>query len=328
MYKREFENLLHQNTLPKSILFYGSCLYQNNLFMSKMLSKLDVRPEEKLQLYYDEYNLTGAKNFLSQASLFGDRNILIIKTDTTIPKKDLDQLVQLCHKNEGNFFIFQFFGEDKKAKNMEKSFSPKVSANFVRFFRPNQGEALMLLDNAAKDKAIKISKFALAHLFQLEDEDIGLCINDLDKLAILDKEIEVSDIDNVIYGVGTVSMDKFITELLQKKDISHTYTKLMESGSADEVRIINAIQTQLAQLFMFQAYIKTHGKFNPKEILGYPLPPQIANERSRLCMMIDLTSYKAMLDLLFESELKLKKMQNIDKNALLLSTLIKLQTFL
>ncbi len=296
--------------------------------MTKTLTKLDAKPEEKLQLYYNEYNLTGAKNFLSQASLFGDRNILIIKTDTSIPKKDLDQLVGLCQKNDENFFIFQFFGEDKKAKNMEKSFSPKLKANFVRFFRPNQSEALTLLDNAAKEKIIKISKFALAHLFQLEDEDIGLCVNDLDKLAILEKEIEITDIDTLIYGVGTISMEKFIIELLQKKDIKHTYVKLVESGHADEVRIINAIQSQLSQLFMFQAYIKTHGKFEPREILGYPLPPQIANERSRLCMMIDLASYKAMLDLLFKNELKLKKMQNIDKNTLLLSTLIKLQTFL
>ncbi|MDX1808051.1 MAG: DNA polymerase III subunit delta [Sulfurospirillaceae bacterium] len=328
MYKREFENILQKGQLPKSILFYGSCIYQNNQNAAKTLEKLGAQPEEKLLLHYDEYNIAAAKNFLSQSSLFGDRNILIIKTDVVVPKKELDVLVGLCLKNEGNFLIYQFFGDDKKAKNLEKSFTTKMHAGFVRFFRPNQGEALFMLDMAAKEMNIKISKFALSHLFQLEDEDIALCINDLNKLSILDKDIEIADIDRLIYGVGTISMDKFITELLQKKDIRETYTKLLESGNADEVRIINAIETNLTQLFLFHSFIKINGRFDPKEILGYPLPPQIANEKSKLSMMINLEAYKSMFDLLFENELKLKKMQNIDKNSLLLSTLIKLQTFL
>lgn len=328
MYKREFDNILQNGQLPKSILFYGNCLYQNNLNTTKTLKKLDAKPEEKLLLHYDEYNLSVAKTFLSQSSLFGDRNILIIKTDVGIPKKDLDILVKLCTKNSDNFLIYQFFGDDKKAKNLEKSFTPKMGANFVRFFRPNQPEAIFMLDIAAKEKNLKISKFALAHLFQLEDEDISLCINDLDKLNIINKEIEIADIDRLIYGVGSISMDKFIMELLQKKDIRDTYTKLMESGNADEVRIINAIETSLTQLFLFHSFIKIHGRFEPREILGYPLPPQIANEKSKLSMMIGLDTYKNMLDLLLENELKLKRMQNIDKNSMLLSTLIKLQTLL
>jgi len=328
MYKREFENLLNNSILPKSILLYGACYYQNNYFSDKILDKLSINPEEKLLLYYNEYDFTLAKNFLSQTSLFGDRNILIIKTDKTIPKKELDILINLSFKNESNYFIFQFFGDDSKAKNLSKSFTPKKNANFVRFFKLNQGEAVYLMENRAKEIGLNINRYALSHLYQLQNEDISLCINDLKKLTILDKEIEISDVDRLIYGLGSVGIDQFIHELLQKKDIRESYTRLTELGGSDEIRVINAIQTYLNQLFLFYLYIKINGKFDAKAILGYPLPPAIANERSRLCMMFDLKTYNSMFKLLLDSEIELKKTQNIDKSSFLLSTLIKLQTFL
>jgi len=328
MYKREFENLLNSSKIPKSTLLYGACHYQNNYFGNKILEKLSVIPEEKLLLYYDEYNFTLAKNFLSQSSLFGDRNILIIKTDKSIPKKELDVLINLSSKNETNRLVLQFFGDDSKAKNIAKSFAPKKDANFVRFFKPNQGEAIFLIDTRAKEIGLHVNRFVLSHLYQLENEDISLCINDLEKLNILDKEIEICDVDKLIYGLGNVGVDQFIYELLQKKDIKETYIRLTELGGSDEIRIINAIQTYLGQLFLFYMYIKINGKFDARAVLGYPLPPAIAQEKSRLCMLFDLKTYNSIFNLLLESEFKLKKIQNIDKSSLLLSTLIKLQTFL
>jgi len=328
MYKREFENLLNASKLPKSLLLYGACFFQNNYFADKTLENLKVMGEEKLLLYYDEYKFSLAKNFLSQSSLFGDRNVLIIKTDKVIPKKELDILIELSFKNASNHFLYQYFGEDSKARNIAKAFVPKKNANFVRFFKMKQGEAVHLLDTLSKQMGINISRYALTHLFLLQNEDLSLCTNDLHKLKILDKEIEVKDIDEFIYGLGSVGMDRFIYELLQKKDIKETYSKLMELGSADEIRIINAIETYLSQLFLFHTYIKINGSFDARAVLGYPLPPNIAQERSRLCMMMDLKTYKDIFELLLQSEYKLKKMQNIDKNSLLLSTLIKLQTFL
>ena len=328
MYKREFENLLNSSKLPKSILLYGACFYQNNYFGQKILENLSVLAEEKLLLYYDEYNFALAKSFLSQSSLFGDRNILIIKTDKTIPKKELDILIDLVNKNSTNYFIFQFFGDDSKAKNIAKAFSPKKGANFVRFFKPNQGEAIYMLQNRAKELGLNINGYALSHLYQLQNEDLTLCANDLEKLNILDKEIEICDIDRLIYGLGTVGMDSFIYDLLQKREIKENYSRLIELGNADEIRIINAIETYISQLFLFYSYIKINGSFDARAILGYPLPPALAQEKSRLCMMFDTNKYDEIMKLLLESEYRLKKVQNIDKSSLLLSTLIKLQSLL
>ncbi len=328
MYKREFENLILNNKLPKSILLYGNCAYQIELYTDKILSNINALDEEKMKLHFDEYNFSTAKNFLSQSSLFGDRNILIIKTDKVIPKKELDILVDLCFKNDTSFLIYESFADDAKGKNISKSFTSKKNANFVRFFKLNQGEAISLLLQKAKQIGLKINGYALSHLYQLQNENISLCVNDLEKLNILEKEIQISDIDEQIYGLGSIGMEKFIKDLLEKKDLKDFFQKFTELGSADEIRIINAIESYISTLFMFHSYIKIHGKFDPKEILGYPLPPQIANEKSKLSMKFGIETYDKVLKHLLKSELKLKKMQNIDKNSLLLSCLIKLQTLL
>jgi DNA polymerase-3 subunit delta len=71
-----------------------------------------------------------------------------------------------------------------------------------------------------------------------------------------------------------------------------------------------------------------HGTFDARAILGYPLPPQLAKQRADHSIRIDMSSYKNMLEHLAKSELALKKMKNIDKNSYLISSLIKLQSYL
>jgi DNA polymerase-3 subunit delta len=123
-------------------------------------------------------------------------------------------------------------------------------------------------------------------------------------------------------------MDKFIETLLKKEDISIAFQNLFENALADEVRIINAIQAYLSNLLLFHLYIKIHGNYDAKEILGFPLPPQIAKQRASDSIKIDLNTYKKLYEVLLNAELKLKKMKDIDKNTFLLSSLIKLQKLL
>ncbi len=73
MYKREFENLINNNNLPKAILLYGECNYQNNYFSEKIVQTWSEPDDEKLLLHYDEYDFTTAKNHLSQSSLLVDK---------------------------------------------------------------------------------------------------------------------------------------------------------------------------------------------------------------------------------------------------------------
>ena len=324
MYKREFENLLNSNRLPKSILLYGECDYQNNYFSQKIIETWSEPDDEKLLLYYDEYDFTTAKNHLSQSSLFGGQNIVIIKSDKTIPKKELDILVGLCEKSDNSFLLFQYFGDSKKAANIAKSFKK----SFVRFFKPNLSEALTLLHVKAKEVGLNISGYTLQHLYLLHLEDMSLCVNEFEKLLLFNREIHSVDIDRVVSGLGSVGLDSFVEKLLKKEDIKESFAVLCESGGADEVRVINSIQGYLSQLLLFHMYIKMHGTFDARAILGYPLPPQLAKKKADHSIKIDMVSYKNMLEHLAKSELTLKKMKNLDKNSYLISSLIKLQSYL
>lgn len=328
MYKKEFENLLRSQKAPKSALFYGACAYQNNLLTTQFLNLLNASNDEKLTMYYDEYHFTSAKNFLSQSSLFGDRNIFILKSDKTLPAKELDVLTDICAKNDSSYFIYQYFGEDKKATPMTKSFDKSLNSVFVRLFKADFNEAIQLLQNHAKTIGLSIDRYALQQLYMAHMEDLSLCVNECEKLLILDKEIQINDIHQHVYGLGSVSMDHFITKLLDKKDIKEEFSRMIEGDGIEEIRIVNALQTYISQLFLFHSYIKLNGSFDAKAILGYPLPPQLANERSRQSIKIDLTTYQKLFSLLIDAEYRLKKTTYLEKNSYLLSSLIKFQSYL
>lgn len=324
MYKRELENMINTKHLPRTLLVYGECNYQNNYFSSLIEKSWLQEGDEKLVLHYDEYDFKIAKGHLSQSSLFGGQNIIILKTDKVVPKKELDILVELCNKSDNSYFLFQYFGESKKAANIAKAFKK----NFVRFFKPNLSEALTLLHVKAKEANLNINGYALQHLYFLHLEDLSLCVNEFEKLSLLKKEINTTDIDSIVYGLGSVGLETFVEKLLRKEDIKETFTTLGESGGADEIRVINAIQNYLSQLLLFHMYIKINGTFDARAILGYPLPPQLAKLRADQSIKIQMQSYKEMLEYLALSELKLKKTKNIDKSSYLISCLIKLQSYL
>ncbi|ACZ11895.1 DNA polymerase III subunit delta [Sulfurospirillum deleyianum] len=328
MYKREFETTLKSGKIPKSTLLYGACHYQNNFLATEILRLLKVNPDEKTVMYFDEYAFASAKNFLSQSSLFGDRNIFILKSDKTVPTKELEVLIDLCAKNDSSYFIYQYFGEDKKATPMSKLFEKKNEGAFVRLFKADFNEALQLLQNHANALGLLIDRYALQHLYMIHMEDLSLCANECEKLLSLNKEIHINDINTLVYGLGSVSMDRFIAKLLEKKDIKEDFERLVEGDGMDEIRIINAIETYVSQLFLFHSYVKLHGSFDAKAILGYPLPSQLATQRYEQSIKIQLATYQALFSLLTSTEYHLKKTSHLDKNCFLLSSLIKLQSYL
>lgn len=328
MYKREFETYLKNGNTPKASFFYGACDYQNNLLAHAVLNKLDAKSDEKLSLYFDEYHFTTAKNFISQSSLFGDRNILIIKTDKILPTKEMETLIQLCTKNDSSYLIYQFLGEDKKVISLTKLFEKSPNALFVRLFKAEIAEAITLLSNLATKQGITIDRYVLQHLYQVHMENLSLCANEFEKLSLLGHEISLNDIDNLVYGLGNVSMEQFMTRLFEKKSLAEIFERMLESGGVEEMRIVNAIEAHLSQLFLFHAYIKMHGSFDSKAILGYALPSPIAQQRSHQSIKIDLATYHKLFELMTNTEYQLKKVAGIEKNALLLSSLIKLQSYL
>lgn len=328
MYKREFESLIRQNNLPKSILLYGVCDFQITYF-GNLVSKMWMgESEEALTFYFDAYDFTTLKQHLSQSSLFGNKNIAILKTDKTIPKKELDIFIDICYKSENSHLLVQCYSDEQKSKNMAKSFTKKRYADFVRFFKPNTNEAIQMLNREAQKLNLNIEHFALQHLLAIHNEDLSLAANELSKLSILDHEIMKKDIDMLVFGLGEVNLDDFVGNLLDKKDIKKEFEVLTQSGQYDEIYILNTIENYITQLFAFHSYIKLHGTFDSKAILGYSLPKNIAEKRAAQSMRMQLDVFQNILHTLTFAEYTLKKGSFSDKNTYILSTLLKLQSLI
>jgi len=200
VYKSEFDKHIQNKTLSNSLIFFGESHFLIDMYV-KMLS--NIKDASLLTFYYDEYDFQLAKAHLSQASLFGSNNVLIVKSDKKIPKNELLTLCDYCEKDKNNLFIFAYYGQDYKTYNNKKFFG-KRSTMAVRFFHPKGYEAINILLSIAQEKKIKIDKFTLSHLLNIQNKDLALAANELEKLSVYDREITTKDIDTLVYGVGYV----------------------------------------------------------------------------------------------------------------------------
>jgi DNA polymerase-3 subunit delta len=290
---------------------------------TKMLTNID--DANILTFYYDEYEFTSAKAHLSQGSLFGGSNILIIKSEKKIPKKELDALLELCDKNPDNIFVYAYYGSDHKTYNNKKAFA-KTKVMSVRFFHPKDYEAQNIIANIAKDKGVDIDKYTISHLLKIHNSDIALASNEIEKFKIYDRTITTKDVDNLVFGLAEINLDDFIKKLLNKKEFKDDLKNILEHGE-DEIRVLTTITSYITQLYMFNIYIRINGAPNAIEILGYPAPKFIVDEKAEMSIKIKPFIYSKLHELLLESELKMKS-SNVDKGAILLSTLIRVQKLL
>jgi len=322
MYKNELDNHIRNKTMANSFVFFGESDFLIDMY-TKMLTSIENA--NILTYYHTEYNFQSAKAHLSQASLFGDRNILIIKTEKKVPKKELDIILTLCEKNSDNIFVYAYYGSDYKTYNNKKAFS-KFQTMSVRFYHPKEYEVLNILTNLAQEKNVKIDKYTLTHLLHIHHNDIALCANEIEKFTIFDKEITTKDVDNLVFGLHEVNLDTFIQKLLDKKDFKEDIHQILERGE-DEIRILSSITSYITQLYMFNIYIRINGAPNAIEILGYNPPKHIVQEKAQQAIKIKPQTYYTLHQLLLDAELKMKS-ASVDKEAILFATLIRLQKLL
>lgn len=196
----------------------------------------------------------------------------------------------------------------------------------VRFFHPKEYESQNIILQLAQEKNVNIDKFTISHLLKIHNGDVGLAANELDKFRVYDRVITTKDVDSLVYGLATINLDEFITKLLDKKDFRDDLKSILEHGE-DEIRIISAITAYLTQLYMFNIYIRINGAPNALEILGYPAPSFVVEQKASNAIKIKPEIYSKLHELLLNSELQMKS-SHIDKSAILLSSLIRLQKLL
>ncbi len=325
MYQRELDQKI-RISLPKALLLFGENPYLIEYYIHHYIDTLHAK-EDMLSLYFEEWDFARAKNYLTQTSLFGGTNLLLIKHEKKIPKKELDILIALTNKNENNYLLFDFSGSAKDAKGLQSSFSTKKGGQWVRFFEPNIREGVEVLQKKSLQIGLDIDHYALQHLMLILNNNLALCINELPKLAIAGTKVSSKDIDNLVYSTAPLATEQFLTELFEKRPITQMIHTLLELGE-DEYSILRSTQKFIIEIFLFNAYIKLHGQPNSLDILGYKLPKQIEETKARLAIKIKPASLLAILEYLLESELELKQPHKNNKETLLYGIFIKIQHYL
>jgi len=320
MKRQELDNLLRQGNMPGGVMLYGESHFLIEHY-TKQLSRVD--DPNILNVYFDEYSHASAKAHLSQGSLFGGRNILIVKTEKKLPKNDLLAFLELVKKNPDNLFIYAYYGTDF-AKSTTSAFSEKTGGVAIRLFRPFPNEARQIVLGEAAARGIDLDPYAATHLLESQNGDLALTINELDKFSLLQRRIGVKEIDELVYGVAEVKIDQLIESLLEKGNFLPLMQRLLESGE-DEIRLLTALSNHIAQLYLFYASIRLSGMADSAKILGYKLPPRIEQARSQQSLRFKQQHYTRFMTLLAETELQMKSAGAGDRNALLIATFLKVQ---
>ncbi len=325
MYRREFEQLIKKN-LPRAVMLYGENSYLISLYIEYYIKK--TQSSDTLRKYYfDEYDFSSSKSYLSQISLFGSTNLLIIKRDKKIPKRELDTLIELVSKSSDNYLIFYFQGKAKDAKSMQSSFSSKNGAVWVRLFAPNIVESIEILNKRAKNIGLNIDNSSLQHLLLLLDGNLNLSANELDKLSIIEDKITTKDIDRLVYSTSSLSIDKLITQIFHKKSITKILNQIDKLG-VDEFTTLRATEIFVNQIYLFNIHIKLYGNSNSQDIIGYRLPRDIEEQKAKIAKELNLNSLFKIFNLLIEVELKIKKSSPHNRELLLYGAFIRLQSLL
>ncbi|MBD3807322.1 MAG: DNA polymerase III subunit delta [Epsilonproteobacteria bacterium] len=324
MYKQEFEQIL-KTKLPKSVLFYGENQYAIEQYIKFYITKLQA-DNDKLKLYFDDYDFEKAKSYLSQNSLFGNVNLLIIKSEKAIVKKELELLLEMTKKSQNNYFLYVFFGSSKDIKTSTSLFRSNDSVE-VRLFEPSIKDSIMILQNKAKYIGLNIDNYALEYLTIMLGNNLMLCSNELDKLNILNREITTKDINEFVFSQTPLSVEKLLINVCNKKLDPNIINTILDSGE-DANSILRATQNFLNQILLFQAYIKINGTVNSQDILGYKLPKQIEEQKATLANRIKSSRLLKAFEHVLQCELEIKSAPAPQKETLLYSMFIELQNIL
>jgi len=325
MYKNEFDNKLRQNIVFNAYMFYGQSGFLIDYYTKLVANSLGDSDEIE-KLYYDDYNFKYAKDKLLQSSLFTSKNILIIKLDKKLPKNEIIELIQACTVNPDSKVIFACMG-DSEFKTMGTYFTAKSNSVSVRLFSPFANDAIKLIENHARSLNLIYDISALNHLYFMHRQDLSLCVNDLEKLAILNEKITTEKINTHCFGIGAVNFEDFLHKLISCEDISEDLEVLLEEGM-NEIYLLNQITSFVQQLFMISSYARIYGTANPKEILGFVPPKNVWEKKARLAINIKPDKFLEILTYLLNIELELKSSKISNTNLYLQACLRKISVII
>ncbi|PAF45411.1 DNA polymerase III subunit delta [Helicobacter sp. 11S02629-2] len=297
MYKQDLDKYL-QTKIPKAIFLYGESEFYISHYGELIASKIGG---EVNRIYFDN-NFNNVLNLLSGASLFGDTNIVLLRTYNTIPSNTLKQI--LSSIEDKSFLIVEFYKNPsisdteyaKRYRSMGTTFKLYPNCLEVRFFAPTFNEGLYLLRDKAKKLGLEVHANALEFLLEVQNNDIGIALNELEKFAI-DKKITSELVEKLSYGIASLNIEALINALFDGENIALILEKLEEEG-IEEMDLLREVQRHFYILFKLYAYSKAFGRLDYKEALGYTPPPKVAEGLSRRALRLKSEQFVKILDTL------------------------------
>lgn len=319
MYKAELDNELLKNDFPNYFLLYGANSFLNDYYAQKIRDK--YKSEEHIKLYFEEYDIKIAKDYLSSQSLFASSKFLEIrlaKKPLVKEQKELASLIKLCEKNKENAFLLVLY-ESQRQSALENTFFK----NFARFFELNFNEACLFLEKYSKELEITLKEpSCLAYLLELFDANLGEAACEL--LKFQKQSLSKSLIKATCIADYNIDFEDIIATLFGQKSLNELFAKL----NIDEFALLNMINLYFYKLFKLSTSAKLTGKLDCKSALGYAPPPAIQALLRKRANYIKISQYKDIFILLLECEYELKKLNPSYKTELLLSYLLKIQKIL
>ncbi|PAF42038.1 DNA polymerase III subunit delta [Helicobacter sp. 11S03491-1] len=328
MYKKELESLL-KNSFPRAALLYGESDFLIKYYSDKIASKI-TDPFNKITFYYSDYDFKAVMDILGQSSLFGDESLVVLKLDKKLPKKEIDAMLKAIVLNRHHFLVIEFYQADSKSNAEYAQDFRTFASSFkgtevidVRFFAPSVYESQIFLKERANALNLKIDDRLLGIILNLQNNDLGIAYNELEKFTIFDTPITLEEIHQLSYGLGSVRIEDLYEAIFNKKDFFEIYEKMQEEG-LDEFQILREMEKYFYQLFLFFAYIKSNGQPNPKEILGFSPPQIIVETLASRAIRIKEEGYQKIFELFQKwRNANMKGGKNIGLHAL-----IKLQAYI
>ncbi|QCT94285.1 hypothetical protein FE773_03545 [Caminibacter mediatlanticus TB-2] len=287
MYKKDFDKL---KEYPSYLVLYG-----DNFFLQEYERKIinHFKQDNIVKLYFDEYDYEEVKSYLIENSLFGNKNIIIIKHNK-IPT-NIDKLKKFAKNN----YLFFFYYGNKKIDIFDK--------NYVRFFPPTYKEKFMIIEEIAKEYKVSISKEAID--FLTKSVEPIFFRKEIEKLSLYTNNISLDDVKKLVFIYKEESFEELFVQILRGEDFYEMLFSFLET--IDYKRIIPALIKYINDLYQYNLYIKKTGNNSLKGYLGYQLPFDIEKQRISLAIKFKDRDYFLLLKKLLEFELK---MRNTDKN--------------
>jgi DNA polymerase-3 subunit delta len=303
MYKKDFDKL---SKIPNYCVFFGNFFYLQE-YEEKIFELF--KEDNVLKLYFDEYDFETAKTHLSESSLFGGKNVLLIKHDK-IPQ-NIEKLTDYA-KNDSYLFFFYY-----NHKNPEI-----FGKNFVRFFDPDLREIMESINKWAARYNLEISNEAKTYL--ATSVESAFIKKEIEKLSLYSSSVTLNDVKKLVFQYKEESFEELFVTILRGKDFYENLLNMLET--VDFTRITRFLINYIRDLYTYHLYIKKTGASSLEGLLGYKLPYHINKQRVELAIKLKEKDYFELFNFLLGKELEIRRNEK-NKEALFWEIICYLKTF-